>query len=75
MTTPVQILHAVKLFCGTCLAAGLILLALGLFGSGANVAAVGIGAVIAAVLLFVMGLFFAAAEEQLQTAGGRDTNR
>lgn len=72
MTNQMPILNAVKLLGGMVLAIGIILFALGFIGSGYNtLIPLGIGAIVGAVILFIMGIFFVATEELLERNASR----
>jgi hypothetical protein len=64
------ILNAVKIVGVSLLTIGVIIFILGFFGSPiSNMIPIGIGTVVGAVLIFVMGLFFVATEEMLVKTG------
>lgn len=64
-------LEAVKYFGGTVLIAGIIIFCLGFFASGSSVLTpIGIGTVMGAIFVFLMGLFLIASEEVLLKAQG-----
>ncbi|WP_338749191.1 hypothetical protein [Bacillus sp. FJAT-52991] len=66
MKSNVKILNAVKYVCGTVLSIGIITFLLGFFESGFSVLTpIGIGTVVGAVFIFLMGVFFVATEEML----------
>ncbi|MDF0728088.1 hypothetical protein PY093_15570 [Cytobacillus sp. S13-E01] len=66
MEVKVKILDALKYISGTILAIGLIFLSFGLLESGYNyLAPIGIGTIVGAVFIFLMGIFFVATEEML----------
>lgn len=62
-------LEAVKYFGGTVLIAGIIIFCLGFFGNGSSILTpIGIGTVMGAIFVFLMGLFLIASEEMLLKA-------
>ncbi|WP_453991726.1 hypothetical protein [Bacillus nitroreducens] len=66
-----NMLEAVKYFGGTVLIAGIIIFCLGFFASGSSVLTpIGIGTVMGAIFVFLMGLFLIASEEVLLKAQG-----
>jgi hypothetical protein len=67
MESKLKILNTVKNVGGTVLTIGIILFSLGFFGSGSSVVTgIGIGMVIGAVFIFLMGVFFVVSEEMLE---------
>ncbi|WP_066318681.1 hypothetical protein [Bacillus sp. FJAT-29814] len=67
MKTNTKILHAAKLIGGTVLITGLIILSYSLSVSNSSaLTGIGIGTVIGAVFIFLMGIFFVATEEMLE---------
>ncbi|WP_449538806.1 hypothetical protein [Ferdinandcohnia sp. Marseille-Q9671] len=61
-----NMLEAVKYFGGTVLIVGIILFGLGFFGNGSSLLTpIGIGTVMGAIFIFLMGLFLIASEEVL----------
>lgn len=59
-----KILNAVKFTGGTVLIIGITLFLLGIYDSGYNIlASIGVGTVIGAVFIFLMGVFLAVSEE------------
>jgi hypothetical protein len=72
MTNQIKILNAVKLTGGMVFAIGIILFSLGFIGSGyTTLIPLGIGAIVGAVILFIMGIFFVATEELLERNASR----
>lgn len=66
MVSQTSVLKAVKNFCGFFLAIGTITFLVGAFGTASNVLiGVGIGAVMGAVFVFLMGVFFTVTQEML----------
>ncbi|MGM7635188.1 hypothetical protein [Bacillus sp. Hm123] len=66
MKSKATILNAVKNVSGVVLSMGIITFLLGFFGSGFNfLTPIGIGAVVGAVFVFLMGIFFVATEEMI----------
>jgi hypothetical protein len=64
MKSNLKILNAVKYVGGTVLTVGIIIFFLGFFASGYNaLTSIGIGTIIGAVFIFLMGVFFVASEE------------
>jgi hypothetical protein len=67
-----KILNAVKYVGGTTLTIGIALFLLGLFESGSSLLTpIGIGTVMGAIFIFVMGVFFVATEEMLEKRQNR----
>jgi len=72
MTKHISMLNAVKLVGGTILAIGILLFAIGFFGNGyMNLTPIGIGTIMGAVFIFLMGVFFVATEEMLKKTASR----
>lgn len=72
MTKQNSILNAVKLVGITTLMIGIVLFAFGFFGNGyMNLTPIGIGTIVGAVFIFIMGMFFVATEEMLNKAASR----
>lgn len=70
MTKRIQILNAVRIFGGITLIAGIILFCIGFFGSGSSpLTPIGIGTIMGAVFIFLMGVFFTVTEEMLERSG------
>lgn len=68
MNVNANILKAVNYVAVGILAVGLIIFSFGFFGNGNNILTpIGIGTVMGAVIIFVMGIFFVATEEMLNT--------
>lgn len=66
MNVNANILKAVNYVAVVILAIGLIIFSFGFFGNGNNILTpIGIGTVMGAVIIFVMGIFFVATEEML----------
>lgn len=66
MNLNANILKAVNYVAVVILAIGLIIFSFGFFGNGNNILTpIGIGTVMGAVIIFVMGIFFVATEEML----------
>jgi peptidoglycan biosynthesis protein MviN/MurJ (putative lipid II flippase) len=64
MESKVKILNAVKIVGGTVLSLGVIMVLIGFFESDYNILiSIGIGTVIGAVFIFLMGIFFVVTEE------------
>lgn len=64
-----KMLNAVKYIGGTVLALGILTFLIGFFGSDSSVLTpMGIGAVVGAVFVFLIGVFFVASEEMLEKA-------
>jgi hypothetical protein len=62
-----KILNAVKYMGGTTLTIGMLLFLLGLFESGSSLLTpIGIGTVMGAIFIFLMGVFFVVTEEMLE---------
>lgn len=62
-----RILSTVKYICGSILAIGIIIFSIGYFDSGYNILTpVGIGTIMAAVFIFLLGTFFIASEEMVE---------
>ncbi|MDQ0268372.1 hypothetical protein [Cytobacillus purgationiresistens] len=67
MNTRESMLNAVKYFGGTLLIAGIIIFSIGFFGNvSSTLTGVGIGTVMGAIFVFLMGIFFVATEEVLE---------
>lgn len=65
-----NILFYAKMICLSLLSLGLILFSLGFFGTDYSILTpIGIGTIVAAVFIFVMGVFFVATEEILAKTG------
>lgn len=72
MTKPISMLNAVKLVGGTILVVGILLFTFGFFGNGyMNLTPIGIGTIMGAVFIFLMGVFFVATEEMLKRSASR----
>lgn len=66
MYSSLRILSFVKLVGLALLFIGLLLFSFGFFGNGYNtLTPIGIGTIVAAVFIFIMGIFFVATEEML----------
>jgi ABC-type transport system involved in multi-copper enzyme maturation permease subunit len=66
MTFNVNMLNAVKYLGGSILTLGIIIFLFGMFASSSGViTSIGIGTVMGAVFIFLMGVFFVATEEVL----------
>ena len=64
-----KMLNATKYIGGSLLTLGIITFLMGVFASGSSVLTpMGIGAVVGAVFVFLIGIFFVAAEEMLEKA-------
>lgn len=62
-----NILYVVKFVCGICIALGLLLLTVGIFRNDFNYfSSIGIGVIIAAIFIFLIGIFFTVTEEMLE---------
>ena len=62
-----KILKAVRYFGGTILALGILMFTIGLTVNGYNyLSSIGIGTVMGAIFIFLMGVFFVALEEMLE---------
>ncbi|WP_407272906.1 hypothetical protein [Radiobacillus sp. PE A8.2] len=62
-----KILNAVNYTCGTVLTIGITLFLLGVIGSGFNLfVPIGIGTVIGAIFIFLMGVFLVVSEEMVE---------
>lgn len=69
MTTNLNVLRYAKTICLTLLTLGLIIFSFGFFSNSFNILTpIGIGTVVSAVFIFVMGVFFVATEEILAKA-------
>lgn len=70
-------LNAVKYAGGTILTIGIFLFLLGFFGNeqASVLTSIGIGTVIGAVFIFLMGVFFSATEEMLEKTLHVNTNK
>ncbi|SDJ85299.1 hypothetical protein [Sediminibacillus albus] len=67
MVTKAQILNATKYTGGIVLTAGIMMFMFGFFASGPSILTpIGIGTVMGAVFIFLMGVFFVATEETLE---------
>lgn len=67
MESNLKILNTVKYVGGSVLTIGIIIFSLGFFASGSSLlTGIGIGTVIGAVFIFLMGVFFIATEEMLE---------
>ncbi|MEC1157912.1 hypothetical protein [Cytobacillus horneckiae] len=67
MKTKQSMLNAVKYYGGTLLIAGIIIFSLGFFGNVSSaLTGIGIGTVMGAIFVFLMGVFFLATEEVLE---------
>jgi hypothetical protein len=67
MADKIRVINAVRYLGGGLLLAGMIFFACGLIASGfGNLAHIGVGLVMGAVFIFLMGMFFAAAEEMVE---------
>lgn len=67
MEAKINILNAVKYIGGTVLSIGIIIFLFGLFASGYSIlTSIGIGTIVGAVFIFLMGVFFVATEEMLE---------
>ncbi len=77
MVSNSQVLTAVSYVCGTILTIGVITFLVGFFGNVSNaVAPIGIGTVMGAVFIFLMGNFFITTQEVLEKLGHEiDGNR
>ena len=72
MNSNVKLLKATSSICGTLLAIGIALFVYGFFGSGsAYVTAIGIGTVMGATFIFIMGIFLVATEETIEEGRNR----
>lgn len=64
-----KMLNATKYIGGSVLAFGILTFLIGFFGSSSSVLTpIGIGAVVGAVFIFLIGVFFVAGEEMLEKA-------
>ncbi|WP_010651258.1 hypothetical protein [Oceanobacillus massiliensis] len=67
-----KVLKAISYICGTLLIIGTALFFYGYFGSGsAEVTGIGIGTVMGASFIFIMGIFLVATEESIQEKNGK----
>ncbi|ASV69559.1 hypothetical protein MKX67_12680 [Cytobacillus sp. FSL W7-1323] len=72
MNTSKAMLKAVKYYGGTLLIAGIIIFSIGFFGNvSSTLTGIGIGTVMGAIFVFLMGVFFVATEEVLEKTGRR----
>lgn len=68
-----DMLKAVNYFGGTVLIAGIIIFCLGFFANGSSVLTpIGIGTIMGAIFVFLMGLFLIVSEEMLLKAQGQN---
>lgn len=73
MKSRMKMLNAVKYVGGTVLTCGIFLFLFGLLASGYSIfIPVGIGTVVGAVFIFLMGVFFVATDEMLAKIGDQD---
>ncbi|MET3699692.1 hypothetical protein SAMN05877753_10198 [Bacillus oleivorans] len=74
MDNKVKILNAVKIVGGTILSLGIILFLIGFFVSTYSVLApIGIGTIVGAVFIFLMGVFLVVSEEMITKGKDEDT--
>jgi hypothetical protein len=67
MNSNTKVLHAAKFVGGSLLLIGLIILSYSIYVSDSNIlAGVGVGTIVGAVFIFLMGIFFVATEEMLE---------
>ncbi|MDF2855909.1 MAG: hypothetical protein K0Q87_1760 [Neobacillus sp.] len=67
MDSKLNILNAVKYIGATILIIGMIIFSLGFFANGSSaMTGIGIGTIMGAVFIFLMGVFFVATEEMLE---------
>jgi hypothetical protein len=67
MNSKLNILNAVKYAGATILTIGIIIFSLGFFANGSSaMTGIGIGTIMGAVFIFLMGVFFVATEEMLE---------
>ena len=70
MESQVKILNALKFTSGTITLIGIIIFFLGLFENGYSVLTpIGVGTIVGAVFIFLMGMFLVASEEMVKKIG------
>ncbi|WP_088105988.1 hypothetical protein [Halalkalibacter urbisdiaboli] len=67
METRAKLLNAVKYIGGTVLSIGILIFLIGFFGNDYTIlTSIGVGTIVGAVFIFLMGVFFVVTEEMLE---------